>query len=52
MKSFDEMPKSIKKTIRYINQDVSYMQFQEIKKFLLEAIEKKEKAFCKDKTNY
>lgn len=52
MKSFDEMPKSVKKTIRYINQDVSYMQFQQVKKFLLDAIEKKEKTFYKNRTTY
>ena len=50
MRSFDDLPKSLKKTVRYINQDVSYAQFKLVKRILLEAIEKKEQTFYRKRS--
>ncbi|GAE31355.1 hypothetical protein JCM9152_2816 [Halalkalibacter hemicellulosilyticusJCM 9152] len=42
MKLFDNLPKSIKKTIRYIHQDVSSIEkFEEIERQLIYTLEKK-----------
>ncbi|MDT2047767.1 hypothetical protein ACR3I8_17650 [Priestia flexa] len=43
MKNFDTLPKNVKKTIRYINQDASIEQLEEIKRLVLRSIKKKEK---------
>lgn len=45
MKKFDELPKSIKKTIRYINQDASIDDLIKIEQLLSRAIEKRKKKF-------
>ncbi|MGM0867029.1 MAG: hypothetical protein ACQEWF_20355 [Bacillota bacterium] len=41
MKSFDLMPKSIKKAIRYIYQDAPYEHLVEIQQLINQAIEKR-----------
>ncbi|MED4016037.1 hypothetical protein [Sutcliffiella cohnii] len=41
MNKFNALPKTIKKTIRYIHQDASYEQALEIKKMLDMAIARK-----------
>lgn len=43
MKNFDELPKSIKKTIRYINQDASSDDLKKIEKLISQAIEQRKK---------
>ncbi|MGG3271382.1 hypothetical protein ABEP16_20950 [Priestia aryabhattai] len=45
MKKFNELPKSIKKTIRYINQDASIDDLIKIEQLLSQAIEKRKKKF-------
>ncbi|MEK1831883.1 hypothetical protein AAAC51_32310 [Priestia megaterium] len=45
MKNFNELPKNVKKTIRYINQDVSLEQLMIFKYHLNKAIKNKEKEF-------
>lgn len=49
MKKFDELPKSIKKTIRYINQDASFEQLVYLKQYLNKVIENRERMFLDDK---
>ncbi|WP_456277291.1 hypothetical protein [Bacillus sp. AK128] len=41
MENFDKYPKSIKKAIRYIKQDASKEQLEEIRKFIDYAIKKR-----------
>ncbi|WP_209123043.1 hypothetical protein [Alkalihalobacillus sp. BA299] len=41
MKDFDKFPKSIKKAIRYIKQDASKEELDEIKKLVEYAIERR-----------
>lgn len=44
MKSFDELPKSIKKTLRYINQDVQSMEtLEQIEKIIGNYIHRRKK---------
>ncbi|MCM2974420.1 hypothetical protein M3592_03100 [Priestia aryabhattai] len=50
MNQLDKLPKNIKKTVRYINQNISYEQLLLFKKILVETIEKKEKEFYKRET--
>lgn len=45
IKKIDELPKSIKKTIRYINQNASIEDLKEIEKLINLAIEKRKKKF-------
>jgi len=45
VKNFNELPKNVKKTIRYINQDVSLEQLMIFKYHLNKAIKNKEKEF-------
>lgn len=45
IKKFNELPKSIKKTVRYINQDASIEDLKEIEKLISLAIEKRKKKF-------
>lgn len=47
MNQFDKLPKNVKKTIRYISQDVSLDQLLLLKKHLAQAIKEKEKEFYK-----
>ena len=49
MKDFQKLPKNIKKTVRYINQDASYDQLMLIKKYVKQAIERKEKELYRKK---
>lgn len=41
MKNFDQYPKSIKKAVRYIKQDASKEQLEEIRKLIDYAIRKR-----------
>jgi hypothetical protein len=41
MKEFDQLPKSIKKAIRYIQQDAPVEQLEEIQKLIERAIQKR-----------
>lgn len=41
MKDFDKFPKSIKKAVRYINQDATKEQLEDIKKLIEYAIERR-----------
>lgn len=43
MKEFDRLPKSVKKTIRYILQDVDLNKLNEIENVLLSTIDKRKK---------
>lgn len=43
MKQFDQLPKNVKKTIRYIKQDASLEQLVIIQKMLNQAIYRKKK---------
>ncbi|GAB1800825.1 hypothetical protein [Priestia megaterium] len=47
MKKFDDLPKSIKKTIRYINQDASMEDLTKIQRLVNQAIEKRKKKSLK-----
>lgn len=47
MSDFHSLPKSVKKAVRYINQDASYNQLMILKKYLKHAIERKEKELYK-----
>ncbi|MGG0571371.1 hypothetical protein ABE033_22055 [Priestia megaterium] len=47
MKTFDTLPKTVKKTVRYIRQDASYDQLLVLKRYLMEEIDKKEQEFYK-----
>jgi len=49
VKSFNELPKNVKKTIRYINQDASFEQLMIFKHYLNKAIKNKEKEFIFNK---
>ncbi|WP_180955510.1 MULTISPECIES: hypothetical protein [Bacillus] len=42
MKDFDKFPKSIKKAVRYINQDATKEQLEEIRKLIDYAIKKRQ----------
>jgi stage III sporulation protein SpoIIIAA len=41
MKLFNMLPKTVKKTLRYINQDASYKQLKEIQKLVNQSVEKR-----------
>ncbi|WP_225049585.1 hypothetical protein [Priestia megaterium] len=41
MKNFDDMPKNVKKTLRYINQDASFEQLIFFEKYFKLAFEKR-----------
>jgi hypothetical protein len=43
MKDFDKLPKSIKKSLRYIKQEASIIQLKTIENYLLLNIEKRKK---------
>ncbi|MBY0029973.1 hypothetical protein V7079_20135 [Priestia megaterium] len=43
MKKFDELPKSVKKTIRYISQDASIEDLAKIQQLVNQAIEQRKK---------
>ncbi|NGY77499.1 hypothetical protein F6Y02_17425 [Bacillus megaterium] len=47
MKEFDNLPKSVKKAVRYIYQDASYDQLLILKKHLAHAIQQKEQELYK-----
>ncbi|WP_180228387.1 hypothetical protein [Priestia megaterium] len=50
MKKFCELPKNVKKTIRYINQDASFEQLMLLKHHLNKAIENREKTYFNNKS--
>ncbi|MFP7733902.1 hypothetical protein ACLHDF_10860 [Priestia aryabhattai] len=50
MKKFDELPKNVKKTIRYINQDASFEHLMIFKHYLNKAIKNKKKDFFLNKS--
>lgn len=45
MKKFDELPKSVKKAIRYINQDASSQELRKIEQLMSLAIQQRKKKF-------
>ncbi|WP_165802484.1 hypothetical protein [Priestia megaterium] len=47
MKNFDELPKSVKKTIRYIKQDASIEDLTKIQQLVNYAIEQRKKKSLK-----
>ncbi|MED4179736.1 hypothetical protein [Priestia megaterium] len=47
MKKFDELPKSVKKTIRYISQDASIEDLTKIQQLVNHAIEHRKKKALK-----
>ncbi|MFC3884766.1 hypothetical protein ACFOU2_15355 [Bacillus songklensis] len=47
MKHIDQYPKSIKKAVRYIKQDATKEQLEEIKKLIEDAIERRKSALKK-----
>ncbi|WP_179212651.1 hypothetical protein [Priestia aryabhattai] len=49
MKRFDEMPKSVKKTIRYINQDAQIEDLARIKQLVNQAITKRKQFLISQK---
>lgn len=49
MNSFDKLPRTIKKTVRYINQDVNSLEkLERIEKFINYYIRKKKEQIQKD----
>jgi hypothetical protein len=51
MKKFDELPKSVKKAIRFIKQDSTPEQLKDIEIYLQKAITKRNNEFSKESMN-
>ncbi|WP_372780541.1 hypothetical protein ACBZ92_06320 [Priestia aryabhattai] len=51
MEKFDRLPKSVKKTIRYINQDASSEELRRIEQLISLAIQQRKKKFFNRQVN-
>lgn len=49
MEYYDKFPKNVKKTVRYIKQDISYEQLVLLKQILKKAIAQREKNIIRKK---
>lgn len=49
MEYYDKLPKNVKKTVRYIKQDISYEQLVLLKQILKKAIVQREKDIIRKK---